>query len=336
MRDDGSSARYIHRSFCSYQWRQHSRLGCVLMGAVFIAGIPVVLGMIVYGTMVHGARVHHEVGKNPLRQMGELLALWLTKGILPSHYYTFDLYRADMRTRAFDYLYRHETKRGVYLILREHFSSNKTRKALSNKALFAERCQEHGVAVVPALFTIKRGELTRFDLEEPGLPHCDLFLKPIYGAGGRGAEVWTYLGDRSYRSASAGTRSESELLVHLTKLSQSKSYVGRQLVSNHPELAAVSSGALCTIRVLTCLDENNRPEVTHAVLRMPRTPGIVVDNFHAGGIAAKVMLDSGIVGAATGLGQDRNTAWFVNHPTTGAVIRGRQVPMWSQVPILFT
>ena len=331
MRNDGSPARYIHRSFCAYKWRQHSRLGGVLMGVVFIAGIPVVVGMIVYCTMVHGVRVHHEVGKNPLRQMGELVVLWLTKGLLPSHYYTFDLYRTGMRTRALDYLYRYETKQGVYLILREHFPANGTRNALSDKALFAQHCQEHGVAVVPALFTINRGKITRFDLEEPGLPPCDLFLKPLRGAGGRGAEVWTYLGDRSYRSASAGARSESELLVHLTNLSQSEPYVGRLLASNHPELAAVSSGALCTIRVLTCLNENDRPEVTHAVLRMPRTPGIVVDNFHAGGIAAKVMLNSGIVGAATDLGQDRNTAWFGNHPTTGAVIRGRQVPMWNQV-----
>ncbi len=330
MRPDGSPARYIHRAVCSYQWRQ-SRLGGVLMGAVFLAGIPVVFGLIVSGTLVHGSRARREVGKHPLRQMGELVALWLTKGILPSHYYTFDLYRADLRTRAFDYLYRHETKRGVYLMLREHLASNVTRKALSNKALFAHRCQEHGVAVVPALFTVKRGELIRFDSEEAGLPPCDLFLKPIMGAGGRGAEVWTYLGDRSYRNAQAGTRSEAALLAHLTKLSQRTAYVGRLLASNHPELAAVSSGALCTIRVLTCLDEQDRPEVTHAVLRMPRTPGIVVDNFHAGGIAATVMLESGLVGAATGLGQDRHTAWFEHHPTTGARIRGRQVPMWSQV-----
>lgn len=331
MRDDGSPAQYIHRSYCSYKWRQHSGLGYLLKGLVFIAGIPVVLGMIVYYTMVHGARGYQEAGRKPLRQMGDQVVLWLTKGILPFEYYTFDLYRAGMRTRAMDYLYRHETKRGVYLMLREHFSSNDTRKALSHKAYFVQHCQEHGLAVVPALFTINRGELTRLDLEEPGLPPCDLFLKPVRGAGGRGAEVWRYLGDRSYRSASAGRRSESELLLHLTELSLNKPYVGRLLVSNHPELAAVSSGALCTIRVLTCLDENNRPEVTHAVLRMPRTPGIIVDNFHAGGIAAKVILDNGIVGMATGLGQDRHTAWYKNHPTTGALIRGRQVPMWNQV-----
>lgn len=39
--------------------------------------------------------------------------------------------------------------------------------------------------MVPALFTIRQGEVTRFDFKEPGLPACDLFLKPIRGAGGR-------------------------------------------------------------------------------------------------------------------------------------------------------
>jgi Sugar-transfer associated ATP-grasp len=67
------------------------------------------------------------------------------------------------------------------------------------------------------------------------------------------------------------------------------------------------------------------------VLRMARTPGIVVDNFHAGGIAAQVDLDSGVVGRATDLGLQRDTQWFDDHPTTGARIAGRRIPMWQDV-----
>jgi hypothetical protein len=82
---------------------------------------------------------------------------------------------------------------------------------------------------------------------------------------------------------------------------------------------------------MTCLDEHNHPEVTHAVLRMPRTPGIIVDNFHAGGIAAPVDLRTGIMGKATDLGRSRHSRWWDTHPTTGAPILGRRVPMWDQV-----
>jgi hypothetical protein len=69
----------------------------------------------------------------------------------------------------------------------------------------------------------------------------------------------------------------------------------------------------------------------HAVLRMARAPGIVVDNFHAGGIAARVDLQTGEVGPATDLGTNRGTQWWETHPVTGARIRGRRVPMWDEV-----
>src|SRR6185295_7586980 len=89
-----------------------------------------------------------------------------------------------------------------------------------------------------------------------------------------------------------------------------------------------------SIRVVTCLDENNRPEVTHAILRMARTDGIVVDNFHAGGIAAQVDLNTGVVGAATDLGLSHATRWWAMHPVTGTRILGRRIPMWNEVVAL--
>jgi hypothetical protein len=120
-------------------------------------------------------------------------------------------------------------------------------------------------------------------------------------------------------------------MEHLVKLSMTEPYVGRLYVHNHPELAELSPGALSSIRVVTCLDENNRPEITHAVLRMARTPGIVVDNFHAGGIAAQVDLQTGVVGPATDLGLSHTTRWWAMHPVTGARILGRHIPMWKEV-----
>jgi hypothetical protein len=250
---------------------------------------------------------------------------------LPLSYYVFDLYRGDGQNDPLDYLYRYETKQGVYPILRNRFSSAETTEALRDKALFARRCGEYGVPAVPALFTVEAGRLNRLDVDEPGLPQCDLFLKPLSGSGGRGAAVWTYLGEGKYRNASAGVKNEAELIAHLVTGSQRGPYVGRLYVRNHPELEEVSPGALCSVRVVTCLDESDRPEVTHAVLRMARTPGTVVDNFHAGGIAASVALDTGVVARATDTGFSRRTTWWTAHPTTGAPILGRRLPMWEQV-----
>lgn len=330
IRDDGSSARRIHRSFQRYNWHRYGVFRRALVCAGFVAGVPVVLGMIAVLTAINGWRVWRE-GKGPLRQVGEQLALWLTKGVLPMSYYIFELYQDDERAAALEYLYRHEMKQGIYAILRERFSSAETTEALRNKAEFALRCNDRGAAAVPVLFTIDKGGMTRFDAEEPGLPHCDLFLRPLSGSGGRGASVWHYLANGNYRNATAGVLNESELVRHLVGISEQEPCIGRLLVSNHPELVEISQDALSSIRVVTCLDESGRPEITHAVLRMARTPGVVVDNFHAGGIAARVDLGTGIVGAATDLGTSRVTRWWETHPNTGAQILGRRIPMWNEV-----
>lgn len=331
IRDDGSAAHDVHRSFRSHSWRSHGLLTHLLMAAGFVIGIPVVLGMIAVLTALHGRRVWEQVRKGRLRLAKEQLALWLTQGVLPVSYFIFELYRDDARAEALNYLYRHETKKGLYPIFRERFSSQETTAALRDKAQFARRCEEHGVAAVPALFVVVDGSITRFDGGGPGLPRCDLFLKPLSGAGGRGAVVWTYLGNQTYQNAEKGWVSEAQLIAHLQEQSQSDDFVGRLYVSNHPELAEVSSGALCSVRVVSCLDEQGNPEITHAVLRMAQTPGIVVDNFHAGGIAAPVDLETGIIGMATDLGLNRHTRWWGNHPTTSAPIVGRRVPMWDRV-----
>jgi hypothetical protein len=57
----------------------------------------------------------------------------------------------------------------------------------------------------------------------------------------------------------------------------------------------------------------------------------VVDNFHAGGIAAKVDLHSGMLGPATDLGVHAAIGWCERHPDTGAQIHGRILPLWPQV-----
>ncbi|MGH7787325.1 MAG: sugar-transfer associated ATP-grasp domain-containing protein [Candidatus Binatia bacterium] len=332
LRDDGSPAHYIHSRFQRHDRQRYSRLARIGMGCGFVAGVPVVVGLVALCAARNAARVRREGGKGILRQVREQVALWLRQGVLPLSYYIFDLHRGDGPTAALDYLYRYETKHGIYPILRSTFSSAETTDALRNKALFARRCREHGVPAIPALFVVEAGRLTRLDADEPGLPRRDLFLKPLSGSGGRGAAVWTYVGDGQYRNVRAGVKSAAELVAHLVALSQEQgAYVGRLLVRNHPLLEEVSPGALSSVRVVTCLDEAGRPEVTHAVLRMARTPGTVVDNFHAGGIAASVGLDSGVLGRATDTGLSRRSRWWATHPVSGAAILGREVPMWDQV-----
>jgi hypothetical protein len=57
----------------------------------------------------------------------------------------------------------------------------------------------------------------------------------------------------------------------------------------------------------------------------------VVDNFHAGGIAAEVDMTTGELGAASDMGLRPEVGWRVAHPTSGAAILGRRLPFWNDV-----
>ena len=56
----------------------------------------------------------------------------------------------------------------------------------------------------------------------------------------------------------------------------------------------------------------------------------MVDNLHAGGIAAAVDVDSGTLGPASDLGADASFGWVDRHPATDAQILGTQLPMWEE------
>jgi hypothetical protein len=115
------------------------------------------------------------------------------------------------------------------------------------------------------------------------------------------------------------------------EVSREFKYVVRRSVTNHPDLADLSPGALSTVRVLSCLDENGAPEILYAVLRMASRTGGVVDNFHAGGIASRVDVHSGELSHATDMGLSDDSRWWDAHPETGARIDGRKLPIWDGV-----
>jgi hypothetical protein len=103
---------------------------------------------------------------------------------------------------------------------------------------------------------------------------------------------------------------------------------------NHPDLADVNLGALSTLRMVTALDEQERPELIGAVLRMPSRADSPVDNFHAGGIAAPVDVATGRLGAASDMGLKPTTRWHDVHPVTGGRIDGRALPYWPEAQVL--
>jgi hypothetical protein len=163
------------------------------------------------------------------------------------------------------------------------------------------------------------------------LPETDLFVKPILGRGGRGAERWDYMGKGLYRRPDGFLLGATELLFRLRRLSDARPILVQQRVHNHPAMRDLSNGALNTLRIISCLDEHGQPELIGGVLRMAVEGNVTVDNVHAGGIAAAVDLELGILRQATYAGFNARRGWIDWHPTTGALITGRMLPMWDSV-----
>ena len=83
-------------------------------------------------------------------------------------------------------------------------------------------------------------------------------------------------------------------------------------------------------------DETGKAEVVHAYMRMSSDPTSVVDNVHAGGLAAAVDIETGRLGPATNLGLDARMGWFDAHPALGTSIVGFEVPDWDRTKALCT
>ena len=332
--NDGSTANTVHRAFYEEAWGNADLAERLVFYLGYIVSLPLNPVVSIMFTLRCGPRVRRTTGKGLLRQFREQFTLAVRKAVPSPWYYMFEFYKDENRSRALEYLYRFETKAALYDTLRKSLSDPATVEALRDKALFAETCLRHGVPAVPALGTVRKGQLLRLDGGTEKLPRCDLFLKPIRGAGGRGASRWTYGADGLYHGNEGTEFNEAGLIDYLIGLSRTEDYVIRALVSNHHDLAVLAGNALSTVRIVTCLDENGHPEVMYAVLRIASRTGVVVDNFHAGGIAAAIDLKTGVLSQATNMGLSADSCWLDTHPVSGAPITGIIVPMWAEVMAL--
>ena len=275
-------------------------------------------------TAKNGAVVRQRSGVPVWRQLVDQLRLVCTSGLMPPWYYIFELYGPGGMDRARGYLTRAQTKHGIYTLLAKACRSH---SPLGDKEKFAHFCAERQVSAIPVLLSAHSGELRGAS----ELPAADLFVKPVHGRGGRGAERWDYTGDGTYKFNGYRPFTADQFIERLQRMSQSQPFLVQERALNHPAMRDLSNGALSTVRLLSCLDEGEQPEIMGAVLRIAVGDNVTVDNVHAGGLASPIELNEGRLGPATDLGVDAQFGWTDRHPQTGATITGRVLPMWNDV-----
>lgn len=98
-----------------------------------------------------------------------------------------------------------------------------------------------------------------------------------------------------------------------------------QYIIQHDDMMQFCPTSVNTVRVTT-LNYNDECHFLYSVFRMGR--GEVVDNFHAGGIAAAVDVNTGIV-CTDAVDLDANV--YEIHPYSGLKIKGFQIPLWDKI-----
>lgn len=321
---DTSPASTVHEAYARALWAERDLAGRLQLYAMFLLWPVIVGGTMVWFTALQGTTARTKTGKGVLRQAWEQLRMAAVHGILPPWYYMFELFDDARGRRAGLYLRRDETKGGIYRMLR---APGRKERIMKDKAAFANRCHENGVAT-PQHLLASEGRVSNADGSAPRLPPCDLFAKPREGRGGLGAEQWCFDGTRW--SHDGQELDEVELLRRFCELSKSETYLIQHRLKTHRDLAELSGEVLSTVRVVTCRNETGGFEATDAAFRMPKVPEAKVDNFHAGGIAASVDMRTGELGPASDVGVRPGSTWHTTHPHSGATIEGRKLPYWAE------
>jgi hypothetical protein len=310
------AARDIRRAFARRFWRPESSRDALELAAGLILTPVIVPLAALWFTARNGPIIRRREGKSVIAQFVEQIWLYGSAGILAPWYYILSLHR-EGRARAPTFLQRCETKRGIYSMLKEKDGS-----PLGQKHVFAERCAAAGLRCVACELLVDGSPVDAADL-----PDCDLFVKPLVGCGGKGAERWDRVAPRRW-SNGALELGDAALVARLRRRSP---MIVQKRIRAHSALEPLTSGATPTVRALTIIDEQGNPELVAAVFRMSFGANRTVDNIHAGGLACAVSLADGRLGRASNLGTDARLGWVSEHPTTGARIEGTRLPCWEEI-----
>lgn len=146
--------------------------------------------------------------------------------------------------------------------------------------------------------------------------HTDFMVKPPCGTMGRGIEkiISSDIGDR--RLFYERCREERLLL--------------EERIRQHEELEKIAGGCVNTVRINAARRRDGSVCLIGACLKCGGS-GAVTDNFHSGGAAYPLDIETGCV-----CGAGRNNTEikdFFRHPASGADMIGLQVPHWEQVKV---
>jgi hypothetical protein len=278
-----------------------------------------------------GRRLRQGKGIPVLKQAKAMLELWYRDGMDPMSYYSLELWRPRNLARCGSFLTRVETKNGLFTVLNQQRPKPfKGGNEMANKLSFSKICKSHGLPHAETLLAVMGNEIDWYcDAENL---QTDLFLKHRTGRGASGTQyIWHRKGGE-FKLEDETSVSLPGLLDHLKRSAAHQSILVQRRLKNHKLLSAWAKESLLAVRVVTCLDEVEKPEITHAMLRLltklePEWKKTALDMEYA----CPINLATGEIGQMTGDNMNTSHLRYDDHPFTHATLRGTFIPEWIAI-----
>ena len=160
----------------------------------------------------NGRSVKKVTGKGYFKQFSEMVFLAIYLPSMPENYYKFEWYHKEYRRLSRNYLHRYELKNVVYKAINQ---SGQNLVSVTDKLAFAQYCLQHNINCVPTIGFFKDGEYIPVSGSEDGdLGNEDVFIKPVSGKGGSGADRVEKIDADQYKSVSRDKVMSKEKLFH--------------------------------------------------------------------------------------------------------------------------
>jgi Sugar-transfer associated ATP-grasp len=318
----GSKARRAFRELRLFQVARHPPMKAAFYPVVQEALVVLTIAILL---LVAGLPVKRATGKSLMAQGCEMMGLWFREGVDPPSYYAQDLYRPERLALASGYLTRFETKNGLLTALNARRTRPKGGHEMNNKLLFANLCNNAEVAHAAILADCAEGQV-QWRVKPETIDH-DLFCKRRTGMGAKGTRTFRYIGENRFADNKDRVMSLSDIEAQLAALKTPM--LVQPWLRNHPALADIARDSLLTVRVITCLNEKDQPEVCLAMLRLLTVLEPEWQHLPDGEYAAPITLKTGELGLLTGDSMATSVTRMSLHPVNNGMIRGRFMPHWE-------
>jgi hypothetical protein len=209
------------------------------------------------------------------------------------------------------------------VVLLNWLNSGDGASELEDKIQFETSARKAGLPVAEIVATIKNQDIVFRHAN--GLPEEDLFTKFGGRFGGDGCLHWEFDNTTKTWTNGDGAKDQNGLLVALIAEAPEADILIQRKYENSVFMAQLSSGGLCTLRIVTYRLPDHEPQFFRASLRMP-TGGNAVDNFSMGGLGAALDDRGSFLGVSSLAAQG---APIHEHPDTGVSLHKLKLEGWD-------